>query len=89
MKKNLFFALCWLSVATTASAKETTKMEEVKVTARPFRIMLEHISLQHKYNVITNRWYYVETTQNEEPKHRRTQIMWPYTEEELEIINGK
>lgn len=89
MKKNIFFALCWLAVATTVSAKESLHIEEVKVTARPFRIMLEHISLHHKYSAITNRWYYVETTQKEEPKHRRTQFMWPYTEEELDIINGK
>jgi len=64
MKKLAFFALCFFSSIATAEKQ----MEEVKVTARPFRIMIEHISLTHKYNAITNRWHYVETKQNEEKR---------------------
>ena len=64
MRKYAFCILCFLSSIATASEK----MEEVKVTARPFRIMLEHLSLSHKYNAITNRWYYVETKQTEEKR---------------------
>ena len=64
MRKCTFVVLCFLSSIATASEK----MEEVKVTARPFRIMLDHLSLSHKYNAITNRWYYVETKQNEEKR---------------------
>lgn len=65
MRKTVFFTLCFLSSIATAAERE---MEEVKVTARPFRIMLEHISLSHRYNAITNRWYYVETKQTEEKR---------------------
>lgn len=65
MRKLAFAALCFLSSIATAGEK----MEEVKVTARPFRIMLDHISMTHKYNAITNRWYYVETKQNEEKRN--------------------
>lgn len=64
MRKSVFFTLCFLSSIATAERE----MEEVKVTARPFRIMLEHISLSHRYNAITNRWYYVETKQTEEKR---------------------
>jgi len=64
MRKTVFFTLCFLSSIATAERE----MEEVKVTARPFRIMLEHISMTHKYNAITNRWYYVATKQTEEKR---------------------
>jgi len=64
MRKAVFFTLCLFSSIATAERE----MEEVKVTARPFRIMLEHISLSHKYNAITNKWYYVKTKQTEEKR---------------------
>lgn len=64
MRKTVFCILCFLSSIATAERE----MEEVKVTARPFRIMLEHISMTHKYNAITNRWYYVATKQTEEKR---------------------
>lgn len=64
MRKALFFILCVFSSIATAERE----MEEVKVTARPFRIMLEHISMSHKYNAITNRWYFIETKQTEEKR---------------------
>ena len=67
MRKLAFFALCFLSSIATAERE----MEEVKVTARPFRIMLEHLSLSHKYNAITNRWYYVATKQTEEKRDEK------------------
>lgn len=63
MRKLAFAALCFLSSIATGG-----EIEEVKVTARPFRIMLEHISLSHRYNAITNKWYYVETKQTEEKR---------------------
>ena len=64
MRKYAFFALCFLSSIATAGEK----MEEVKTTARPFRVMLDHISMSHKYNAITNRWYYVAEKQTEEKR---------------------
>jgi len=67
MRKYAFFTLCFLSSIATAS----NEIEEVKVTARPFRIMLEQISLSHKYNIITNRWYYVATKQTEEKRDEK------------------
>tara|TARA_E500000318_G_scaffold102936_1_gene107589 strand:- start:768 stop:980 length:213 start_codon:yes stop_codon:yes gene_type:complete len=67
MRKTLFFILCVFSSIATAERE----MEEVKVTARPFRIMLEHISMSHKYNVITKRWYYVATKQTEDKRDEK------------------
>jgi len=66
MRKYAFFALCFLS--SIATAGET---EEVKVVARPFRVMLENISLHHKYNPITNRWYYVAPQAQDEKGDRK------------------
>lgn len=42
------------------------EVEEVKVVARPFRIMLEHISLSHKQNPITKSWYYAVAEKDKE-----------------------
>ena len=59
--KHSFFALCFLSSMSTAG-----EVEEVKVVARPFRIMLEHISLSHKQNPITKSWYYAVAEKDKE-----------------------
>lgn len=63
MSKYAFLAVCFLSSIATAG-----EMEEVNVVVRPFRIMLENISLHHKYNPITNRWYYVSSAAQDDKR---------------------
>lgn len=63
--KHAFFVLCFLSSFATAG-----EIEEVKVVARPFRIVLEHIQLHHKQNPITGNWYYVEAKQQQDTKKK-------------------
>ena len=55
MKNLAILALCFLS--SFASAHD---IEEVKVTARQVKIVMEKISEKHVQNPITGNWRYVE-----------------------------
>jgi len=58
MKKHVLLSLCFLFLHAGAYAKG--EIEEVKVTARAIKIVLESIHRHHKRNPFTGNWHYVE-----------------------------
>lgn len=56
MKLWAVVALCFCSSFVSAST-----IEEVVVTARQVKIVLERLQENHKQNPITGSWYFVET----------------------------
>ena len=63
MKNLAVIALCLFS--SVVSAKD---IEELVVTAKRVRVVIEHISSNHKQNPITGNWHYVEQVKVEQPK---------------------
>ena len=61
MENLAVIALCLLS--SFASAKD---IEELVVTAKRIRIVIEHLSTNHKQNPITGNWHYVQVAEKEE-----------------------
>ena len=55
MKNWAILALCLFSSFASAN-----QMEEVVVKARQIKIVLKHLSENHRQNPITGNWYYVE-----------------------------
>lgn len=63
MRNLAIIALCLFS--SVVSAKD---IEELVVTAKRLRVVIEHVSTNHKQHPITGNWHYVEQVQVEEPE---------------------
>ena len=70
MKNLAVIMLCLLS--SVASAKD---IEELVVTAKRLRIVIEHLSVKHKQNPITGNWHYVAPTPAEQEKEQERQVV--------------
>lgn len=71
MKNLAVIVLCLLS--SVASAKD---IDELVVTAKRIRIVVEHISANHKQNPITGNWHYVAPAPAEqEPKRQMVVVV--------------
>ena len=60
MRNLAIIALCLFS--SVVSAKD---IEELVVTAKRLRVVIEHVSTNHKHHPITGNWHYVEQVQVE------------------------
>ena len=60
MRNLAIIALCLFS--SVVSAKD---IEELVVTAKRLRVVIEHVSTNHKQHPITGNWHYVEQVQVE------------------------
>jgi hypothetical protein len=76
MRNLAIIALCLFSSVVSAE-----DIEELVVTAKRVRVVIEHISSNHKQNPITGNWHYVETVQVEKPVIDADQIRKDIIEE--------
>ena len=64
MRNLAIIALCLFSSVVSAE-----DIEELVVTAKRLRVVIEHVSSNHKQHPITGNWHYVEQVQElEEPE---------------------
>lgn len=63
MRNLAIIALCLFSSVVSAE-----DIEELVVTAKRLRVVIEHVSSNHKQHPITGNWHYVEQVQVLEPE---------------------